>query len=71
MKNLKIFGLILLTFIYFQSCQNDTDPDIDFSRPLEIVNLEYGSEPRQVMDVFLPAGRSSTSTKVLVWIHHP
>lgn len=32
-------------------------------------NVSYGSHPQQVYDIYLPEGRSSTKTKVLVLVH--
>ncbi len=32
-------------------------------------NVKYGSDPQQTFDVYLPANRSSSTTKVLVFIH--
>src|SRR5687768_8142246 len=34
-----------------------------------ILNVSYGPDPQQKMDVYLPAGRAEASTKVLVLIH--
>ena len=34
-----------------------------------ILNVSYGPDPLQVMDIYLPANRSITKTKVLVMIH--
>ncbi len=33
------------------------------------LNVAYGANPQQQMDVYLPAGRSSASTKVIIMIH--
>jgi acetyl esterase/lipase len=33
------------------------------------LNVAYGSDPKQVMDIYLPANRSVNSTKVLFMIH--
>jgi len=34
-----------------------------------ILNVSYGDQPNQKMDVYLPANRNSDHTKVLIWIH--
>ncbi|MCH7407990.1 alpha/beta hydrolase [Belliella sp. DSM 111904] len=47
----------------------EIDPSLDTSVSVEMVDEIYGSHPRQAMDVYLPSGRSSEDTKVLVWIH--
>jgi len=50
------------------SCQKE--PDIPDSAPAQtILNVSYGSDPLQKMDVYLPAGRTTTNTKVIVTIH--
>ena len=35
----------------------------------DIMNVAYGSDPQQTMDIYLPQGRSTTGTKALVLIH--
>jgi len=61
--------LITLTSIcfFFASCTKDetTDP----SGATTMMNVSYGSSTAQKMDVYLPANRSTISTKVLVLIH--
>jgi acetyl esterase/lipase len=34
-----------------------------------MLNVAYGTDPKQVMDIYLPAGRSSQSTRVMFLIH--
>lgn len=60
-----LLGTLLL------SCQKDIDPIPVDSNLTEKVTLNstYGSAPLQNMDVYLPAGRTTASTKVLVLIH--
>lgn len=64
-------ALFFLGFIFIFSCQNDKvdDPFPDASIPLELIDLPYGSDSRQKMDVYLPANRTKQNTKVLIWIH--
>ncbi|MBW3467541.1 alpha/beta hydrolase [Arthrospiribacter ruber] len=69
MKNLKIFSLLILFALLFQSCERDLDPVLDTNQALEILDFSYGADARQKMDVYLPAGRSRANTKVLVWVH--
>ena len=35
----------------------------------DILNVAYGSDPLQKMDIYLPAARTKTSTKVLILLH--
>jgi len=58
--------LILFTLV-FSSCKKDEDPEQDM--PVTMLNVSYGTNPQQKMDVYLPATRSSTTTKVIIMIH--
>lgn len=64
-------SLFFLGFIFIFSCQDDKLDDAfpDPSIPLELIDLSYGSDTRQKMDVYLPANRTKQNTKVLIWIH--
>ncbi len=35
----------------------------------ELLNVSYGADAQQKMDIYLPAGRSTTATKALILIH--
>jgi acetyl esterase/lipase len=69
MKNFRIFSILTLLAFVFQSCQRDAETPVDTNQALEIFDLSYGDDPRQKMDVFLPAGRTQSSTRVLIWVH--
>ncbi len=60
-------GLILLMLTTI-SCKEKTAADVTLSASTK-ANVAYGSDPLQKMDYYLPAGRSSSTTKVLVLIH--
>ena len=66
-----IKGSFLLTVILFFSCADPEEAplNLDPSVAVEIIDDDYGNHPRQVMDVYLPANRSTNSTKVFVWVH--
>ncbi|MBW8685500.1 alpha/beta hydrolase [Chitinophaga rhizophila] len=36
---------------------------------MELLNEHYGDDPQQVMDIYLPAGRSAATTRMMVFIH--
>ena len=64
----KFFILIGITLIFSCNPENDEDPN----RPLPALELKdqsYGSDTRQVMDVFLPEGRNLETTPLLIYIH--
>ena len=65
---MRSFLLILTLFILvFSSCKKDEEPEEDM--PLTMLNVSYGSNAQQKMDVYLPATRSTTTTKVIIMIH--
>ena len=61
--------LLLLLFIVtiISSCKKDDDSEQDMS--VTMLNVSYGTNAQQKMDVYLPANRSSTNTKVIIMIH--
>lgn len=47
-------------------------PPVDTAVPLsalELLNEHYGEDPQQVMDIYLPAGRTPAVTHIMVMIH--
>jgi len=58
---------ILSLAIFISSCKKDNDIPEDTS--VTMLNVSYGANAQQKMDVYLPANRSSTSTKVMILIH--
>jgi acetyl esterase/lipase len=60
---------ILAVALICSSCQKNT---LDAPAPLKeetTLNASYGADPMHKMDIYLPAGRTTTSTKVLILIH--
>ena len=51
------------------ACSSDPEPTPDFLPARELLDQAYGTNTRQKLDVYLPAGRSQTSTPLLVYIH--
>ena len=65
---MRSFLLILVLFtLIFSSCKKDDDTEQDLS--VTMLNVSYGSNSQQKMDVYLPATRSTTDTKVMIMIH--
>lgn len=58
------FGLTLVT-----SCKKDETEGDDPSKEKQIINVSYGSDAVQKMDIYLPANRSKEQTKVLILVH--
>lgn len=68
------YHIILMIIVFsslFISCQKDNlDASSNTTASTKtILNKGYGSNASQVMDIYLPANRSTTSTKVMVLIH--
>lgn len=76
MKNLSRFRIgsfSLLVFLFLSSCTKeavtpDNSTGLSSLRDTSLLNQPYGSNPRQVYDIHLPANRD-TSTPILLMIH--
>lgn len=72
LKNITKILFIFFAFVLFFSCTKDpvdTNSDENSSLVERVVqDTSYGADPKQKMDIFLPAGRTS-ATKVVVFIH--
>jgi acetyl esterase/lipase len=62
-----ISAALLCTVLLFTSCSKD---DVVLNESAKtILNVSYGTDPLQGMDIYLPPGRHQDSTKVLIMIH--
>jgi acetyl esterase/lipase len=61
--------LFLVTIIGLLFSCNKDDEGGDDNGAVTMTNVSYGASSQQAMDVHLPAGRSSASTKVMIMIH--
>ena len=64
---LLIFSLVVILF----SCQKDKAPDtapVPVAEKTEL-NVAYGTDGAQKMDIYLPTIRSTTTTKIIILIH--
>lgn len=57
----------LFFFVFVTSCQKEDTPQNNAEKT--VLDVAYGSDPAQKMDVYLPANRNTTETKVLVLVH--
>jgi len=69
----RFFSLISLATTLFSSCQKGIEggivvPPVVIS-DTTILNVAYGSDAKQKMDVYLPAGRTTSTTRVMILIH--
>ena len=62
----KLLALSLFISLFFVSCQKETNEGLG---PQTLLEQPYGSSSQQTMDIYLPAGRSSANTKVIILIH--
>lgn len=58
----------LIVLLFSVGCQKGTGTTDDNSA-VSFMNVSYGSDARQKMDVYLPAGRNTGTTKVIILIH--
>jgi len=68
----KYIFLAVFTFTLFVSCQKGLDDNNGSGNSLAaqtILDVAYGSDAKQKLDVYLPAGRSTATTKVMIMIH--
>lgn len=64
----KLFVAILLIFTIVSCKKNDTaSPDTTVAQ--NISNQSYGTDAAQKMDIYLPANRTTATTKVMIMIH--
>jgi len=68
MKVRHFLTTLILSILIF-SCQKQQDFSTDNNAAKTILNISYGIDPLQNMDAYLPANRSTGSTKVLIIIH--
>lgn len=73
MKNSIIFKntllIVVLLFIVLSCKKKDENPDDNGIPGQNFMNLSYGSDSQQKMDVYLPEDRDETNTKLFIWIH--
>src|SRR6185436_17363983 len=63
--------LVLAISLFAIACQKESDNNGGPS-PLAAetkLDVAYGADPQQKMDVYLPAGRTAAATKVIILIH--
>lgn len=72
-KNLYFIWLPVILVMLVASCQKDVEDDTQnpggSNTAKTITDVSYGTDAQQKMDVFLPANRSTASTKVMILIH--
>ena len=59
--------VILFILVFISSCKKDGKTEQEMS--VTMLNVSYGTNAQQKMDVYLPASRSTANTKVIIMIH--
>ena len=67
----KTLLIILLSGIqlFFYSCSKESDTEQVALLAETFLNVSYGTNPQQKYDLYLPAGRSTEKTKIIVLVH--
>ncbi len=60
---------ILSLSLLVSACQKETTQDVVPLPAQTLTDVSYGADPAQKMDVYLPASRNTTDTKVFIMIH--
>lgn len=66
---MKVIISALLMMFFLTSCNNDVDSEVIFPEAKTMMDVSYGADAKQKMDIYLPPNRSSSKTKVFVLIH--
>jgi acetyl esterase/lipase len=71
-QSIKLIAGILFFSLTITSCKKSTDSQYITTNALvklDTMNLAYGTDPSQKIDLYLPATRTDANTKVIVLIH--
>lgn len=60
--------ICLLLSCFFFSCEKETTPESDLPAETKL-DVSYGTDAKQKIDIYLPAKRTTSTTKVLFLIH--
>lgn len=67
-----VFYTTFIFLLSFTGCIKENlnnEPEFDPAKTFTLNNVSYGNDPQQKIDIYLPANRSSNSTKVFILIH--
>lgn len=64
----KLFPVFFLS-LFLVACQKESADTGQQNQEKTLLNVSYGTDTAQRMDVYLPAARNTTATKVLVLVH--
>ncbi|MEO6314263.1 MAG: alpha/beta hydrolase [Chitinophagaceae bacterium] len=58
-----------MSIVLLQACKKSDSNTGATLAPVNSIDVPYGTDGKQKMDLYLPAGRSASSTKLMVMIH--
>lgn len=61
--------LVIVSFTFLFSCKKETENIVKALPAQTFTDQSYGTDGAQKMDIYLPAGRSSDTTKLIIMIH--
>ncbi|MBN3584772.1 alpha/beta hydrolase [Algoriphagus aestuarii] len=71
--NIRVFKFRFFLFaslsVLFFACNNDAEKPVKELEAIDILNESYGTSVANSMDVFLPAGRTTSETPLFIYIH--
>ena len=68
MKFSSLLLTVVLSVSILTSCDKNDTPPLNLNAETKI-NVSYGADTQQKMDIYLPANRNASETKVMVMIH--
>ncbi len=69
MKNFKIVFLNIAFLLFFASCEKSDPPAYQVEDEAKtMLDVAYGTDPKQTMDIYLPANRTS-NTGIIILVH--
>ena len=68
MKTFSFYLFIIASTVLF-SCKKEYSTENNGVAAATFLDVAYGTDPSQNMDIYLPAGRSTSFTKVMIMIH--
>ena len=69
LSEMRYSGLLFFLIIVLGSCQRDVDDVANKAEAKTYLDVAYGSDALQKIDVYLPEGRSSDSTRLILLVH--
>ncbi|MBS1759035.1 MAG: alpha/beta hydrolase [Bacteroidetes bacterium] len=66
---MRVLHILLFTVILFSSCKKENDPAPPPVAAKTQLDASYGTDALQKMDIYLPSGRTTATTKLIIMVH--